>query len=117
VRFNKGQALIEFVLILPILLLLILGIIDFGSIIYEKTRLENIMSEAVTLVNDKKLPVSDVEKKLEQNYNINLTLTINHRVDDTKIILKRKIDIMTPGLGIAIDDPYTVEVTRVINNE
>jgi lipopolysaccharide/colanic/teichoic acid biosynthesis glycosyltransferase len=117
VRFNKGQALIEFVLILPILLLLILGIIDFGSIIYEKTRLENIMSDAVTLVSNKKIPESDIEKRLEQNYNINLILIINHRIDDTQIILKRKIDILTPGLGIAIDDPYTVEVTRVINNE
>jgi hypothetical protein len=97
--------------------LFILGIIDFGSIIYEKTRLENIMSDAVTLVSNNKLPEADVEKKLEQNYNINLTLTINHRSDDTKIILRRKINIMTPGLGIAIDDPYTVEVTRVINNE
>ncbi len=117
VRSNKGQALIEFILILPILLLLILGIIDFGTIIYEKTRLENIMSDAIDLVTNKKLSDKDIEDVLEKNYNISLDLTINRRTEDTSVKLERKIDVITPGLGLAISDPYTVEVSRVINNE
>jgi competence protein ComGC len=117
VRSNKGQALIEFVLILPILLLFVLGIIDLGRIIYEKTRLENITSEAVDLVNNTTLSEYDIEKKLEQSYGIPIKLTIEYRVEDKVITLSRKIDVMTPGLGIAISDPYKVEASRVINNE
>jgi Flp pilus assembly protein TadG len=33
-KSEKGQAAVEFALVLPILLLLILGIIDFGRILY-----------------------------------------------------------------------------------
>jgi competence protein ComGC len=117
VRSNKGQALIEFVLILPILLLFILGIIDLGRIIYEKTRLENITSEAVDLVNNTTLSGYDIEKRLEQNYDIPLKVNIESRAEDTVITLSREIDVMTPGLGIAISDPYKVEASRVINNE
>ena len=45
---NKGQALVEFVIILPVMLLLIFSIIDFGIVIYEKNNLENVISDAVT---------------------------------------------------------------------
>ena len=33
---NKGQALVEFIIILPIFLLLIISVIDFGNIISKK---------------------------------------------------------------------------------
>jgi hypothetical protein len=117
VRSNKGQALIEFVLILPILLLFILGIIDLGCIIYEKTRLENITSEAIDLINNTTLSEKDIEQHLEQNYDIPLKVNIESGVEDTVVTLSREIDVMTPGLGLAISDPYKVEARRVINNE
>jgi hypothetical protein len=117
VRNNKGQALIEFVIILPILLILILGIIDIGRIIYEKNRLENINNDVIDLINNKKLSDSEIENKLKSNYNISLSLEIERKEKNIIIKLSRKIDVLTPGLGLAIDDPYKVEVSRVINNE
>ena len=45
-RNKKGQALIEFVIILPVMLLLVFCLIDFGMVIYEKNNLENIVSDA-----------------------------------------------------------------------
>ena len=33
---NKGQALVEFIIVLPILLLIIISIVDFGNIISKK---------------------------------------------------------------------------------
>lgn len=114
---NKGQALLEFVLILPVFLLILFAIIDFGRIIYEQNRLENIISDAVDLVNNNELSTKEIEKKLEDDYQLPLTLTINRTPTDINIRLKRTIDVITPGLGIAISDPYQVEVKRVINNE
>jgi Flp pilus assembly protein TadG len=34
-RNNRGQAMLEFALVLPILLLLVFGIIDFGIIFFD----------------------------------------------------------------------------------
>ena len=38
---KKGQALIEFIIILPIFLILVMGIFDFGNIMYQRYKLEN----------------------------------------------------------------------------
>ncbi len=46
---NRGQALVEFVLVLPVLLLLIFALIDFGRIIVCKSHLEGVMNEVTNL--------------------------------------------------------------------
>ena len=45
---KKGQALIEFVLILPILIMLIFAVIDFGNIFVNKNELESTLG----MIND-----------------------------------------------------------------
>jgi Flp pilus assembly protein TadG len=95
----------------------LLGIIDLGRIIYEKNRLENIVNDVVDLVNNGELSDSEIETRLENNYEIPLTLVIDRKDINTIITLSRSIDVLTPGLGIAIEDPYIVEVNRVINSE
>lgn len=42
---EKGQGLVEFALILPILLLLLVAIVDFGWLIFVKTNLNNAARE------------------------------------------------------------------------
>ena len=46
---KRGQALVEFVIILPILLLLIFAFIDLGRIIVCKNHLEGVMSEVANM--------------------------------------------------------------------
>lgn len=45
-KSEKGQAAVEFALVLPILLILIFGIIDFGRILYTKNALTSLSQEA-----------------------------------------------------------------------
>ena len=45
---NKGQALVEFVIILPIIMIIIFVIIDFSNVFYQKNNLESIMNSVVT---------------------------------------------------------------------
>jgi Flp pilus assembly protein TadG len=45
-RSEKGQAAVEFALVLPILLMLIFGIIDFGRILYTKNALTSLSQES-----------------------------------------------------------------------
>ncbi|MFA5408088.1 MAG: TadE family protein [Bacilli bacterium] len=116
-RSNKGQALLEFILVLPIFLVILVAIIDFGRIIYEKNRLESMTIDVVDLIYSKKLSDEEIELRLESNYKIPLTLSIDRKEINIIITLSRSIDIITPGLDIVLSDPYVIEVSRVINNE
>ena len=117
VKSNKGQALLEFILILPVFLMLFLGIIDFGRIIYEKNRLESISNEVVDFIKNDKLSTEKIELELKKNYDIPLNLSVERKEVNTIIKLSLEIDVLTPGLGIAIPDPYIIEVSRVIHSE
>lgn len=107
---RKGQALVEFVLILPIFLLILFAIVDFGIIINKKNHLENSSVDIVSMirngdsVDDIKLyyPELSIEVK-----NVNSYIVIN---------ISENIDVMTPGLNLVLGDPYEVFVERVIPN-
>ena len=70
-RNKKGQALIEFVIILPVMLLLVFCLIDFGMVIYEKNNLENIVSDAANLYEDGK-QIDDIKKIIGDNKNLDI---------------------------------------------
>ena len=46
---NRGQALVEFVLILPILIIILFSVIDFGMIYSSKSTLENDSADIIDL--------------------------------------------------------------------
>ena len=46
-RNSKGQALVEFVIILPIILMILFIIIDFSNIFYQKNHLESTLNDVV----------------------------------------------------------------------
>lgn len=109
---NKGQALVEFVLILPVLLIMIVGTIDLGNIIYKKYQLEGNLDEVVELYKQSsqtKLDNYANEKKLD--------IDIITESDMITIKLTNDIKISAPILGNIIDNPYEIEVERSIYNE
>ena len=108
---NKhGQALVEFIIILPILLLLLLGMVDFGRIILSKIHLENVMNEVMELEEDK------IENFLKEDKEYNITYQIEYN-QYKKIILKTKLELMTPGLKNILHNPYEVIVERSVLDE
>ena len=104
---KRGQALIEFVLILPVLLLLIFALIDFGRIIVCKNHLEGVMSE-VSMIDTNE--ISTFLKK-DTDYDISYEIKIDKYKN---ITLKTKLNLITPGLKNILKNPYTVEVERSI---
>ncbi len=114
-KLNKhGQALIEFVLVLPVLLLLIFAFIDFGRIILCKNHLESVLSEVVILYNSDKSSEINEFLKSDDDYNISFKIE-NDKY--TKIILNTKLDLITPGLNKVLSNPYSVIVERSIIDE
>lgn len=109
---RKGQALIEFVLILPVLILILFIIFDFGNIFYSKYELQNQSMEIVRLIKDKKTKegITDIYSKI--NIDIN-----TYKEDYKKITLTKELDLITPLLDNILDDPYLIEVERIIPND
>ena len=107
---RKGQALVEFVIILPVFLLILFAIVDFGMILGKKNELENVSVDVISMVknnddiNDIKMLYPDIE------------IDINSDSRYTTIKIYESMDIMTPGLNIVLGDPYLVEVERIIPN-
>ena len=107
---KKGQALIAFIIILPILILIISCIIDFGNIIYQKYKLTNDL-DIITdmyLNND-----NDLNNYLSD---INATINYDNNGNYTNIKLIKEIDINTIILNNIIGKKYQVSTSKTIYN-
>ena len=111
---KRGQALVEFAIIFPVFIFIILAIFDYSLIIYNKNNLENKLEETVMMYENES-SISKINAFLKSD---NITLTIS-KLDDKyiKLILTKDIDTITPGLKSLIGNPYQISSERVILNE
>ena len=106
---EKGQALIEFILILPIILLVFVALIDIGNIFLQKYNLNDSL-ETVT-----ELYQNDKQKELKAYVaNENLIYDESQTGDMIKLTLKKKISINAPGLNNVLGKEYTAEASKSI---
>lgn len=108
---RKGQALVEFVLILPVFIFLLFAIYDFGMIFNAKNKLENDSTDIVLLYKSGKT----VDEIRSMYPDINIDITRDNGYDN--FVIKDSIKIKTPGLNRVLGSPYKVEVTRYIPYE
>lgn len=115
---QKAQALIEFVLILPVLIMFLFSIIDFGTIFIRKSELENKINdayEAAKSSTDVSTLYSNIENAINKDNNkYSLELTFDNESDYMNIKLISEVKTITPGLNLIIGYPYKVTVERVI---
>lgn len=114
---RKGQALVEFVLIVPILIMILFAVIDFGRIFVNRNELET----SLGIINDIDKASID-EETVYNEVNKNKTNKINVSISNIEdgyitVTLSRRIDIITPGLNLIISSPYKIEASRVIKYE
>ena len=112
-RNNKAQALIEFILIIPILIMILLACIDFGNIYFTKNKMENLISDAVTMIENNKT-YDEVYKELKKRENITKLEYIKEK-DYLRVIIEIKVDILTPGLNLALGNPHKITTERLAN--
>lgn len=108
IKDRKGQALIEFVLILPILVLLLLGIIDIGNMFIRKSELENKVTDIVHVWEKQETSIEELEKLFEKE-DLKIETIKNTTTSFITIQVKDKVSFITP-----IKKDYTIEVKRVI---
>ena len=96
---KKGQALIEFIIILPIFIILMLAVFDYVRIYSEKSNLESVIEDVI------------LSNELNDD-----NITILKETDDekTKYTLNKSIDIYSPVISVIIGNKYVVSVSRVI---
>ncbi len=113
---KRGQALVEFVIILPIFTFMLLAVIDIGKILFFRNELESQLSEVIFLYNEKK-SYNDIVKEMELD-DENITLEIKNE-DNEKVtfFLKQDLEIITPGLNLILANPYEISVQRKIGYE
>lgn len=112
-KSNKGQALVEFVIILPVALILLFCVIDFGRVISLKSDLENIASDSVTFYQDGRTQ-EDIKRLIN---NPDVTVDIKEEGEYTTIKVSKKIKPITPGLSYIVKSVFDVNINRVIKNE
>lgn len=106
---KKGQALVEFILILPVILMVFMVLIDVGSIFIQKIDLNNSMSTVSDLYQngDKKELMAYVAKE-------NLKYDEASTNDMVTLTLKKNVDVSAPILSNVLGKNYIIETSKVI---
>lgn len=109
---NRGQALVEFLLVIPVFMFILLGIIDVGNIIISKYKLENNLSTVVELYQNNQ--ITELSNYVSQN-----DIVINYEKNEKyiEIILSDNVSIKTPGLNNILGKSMLIETSRTIYNE
>ena len=105
---RKGQALIEFVLILPVFLFILFAIIDFGIIFNSKSNLENDSADIIELFKNG-ISIDEIKKIYKDN-----SINISNNGEYYKVIITTNVNLITPGLDRLLGDPYIINVERVV---
>ncbi len=108
---RKGQALVEFVLILPIFLMILFAIVDFGNILSTKNKLENTSTDLVRMI----LNNEDINNIKEEYPKIKIEVN-NYKNNYKKVTITQEVKTITPFLDRILGNPYQIKIERVIPN-
>ena len=105
-KISRGQALMEFTLILPVILLILLYMVEFGRIMLKKYELESNLDLIVTLYEDGKN--AELNNFLNQN---NISVSYKKENGLTTISIKKNVDSNLPLIKSILG---TIETRRTI---
>lgn len=94
---NKGQSLITFILILPVLLLIVAFIIDLSIVSLNRNKIDGVIRDNLEVILDKDIKdvnkINDIFKENEVNID---SITIYD--DEIMIVVHQKIDSLFGGI-------------------
>lgn len=126
VKDEKGQAMVEFALVLPLLLLLLLGIIDFGWIYGNQLMANNACREAArytaihyydSSADDDQAIAAGIVSAGAPTQTPSVTLSVSVSGEATVRVTSR-ITVLTPILSLFFTDgTYTVQAESIMRLE
>lgn len=112
---HPGQSLVEFTLIFPLVLLLIIGFFDLGRAIFYYSSLSNAVREATRFaIVNKGLSPDEIKGKVTE-YAFALTGTPNPLIEDNIIITYPTVETISVEATYTFK-PITPGITLIINN-
>ena len=106
---SKGQALVEFIIVLPVLLLIIMAIIDLGNIFTKKYSLENNLDVISNMYKEEKY--DSINSYVKEN---NLSILYEREEEFIKINISKNIKINTPILNNILGKNYKIETSKIL---
>lgn len=130
-RREDGQAMVEFALILPIFLLILCGIIDFGWLFYNQLSLNNACREGAryavvhTADNADTLAIinhiESTTTNVFANDGVDITVTYSSPADPTSgditVSMEADISFFTPVLSTVLGKEKTITSTVIMKVE
>ena len=106
---NKGQALVEFIIIMPVFIFIMLALFDLGNIIINKYELENNLDTIVNMYEEAKNDeveyyVKTIDSKVK--YDVGETYNV--------ITLSKKVRVITPFVSKALGSSYEIVAKRTV---
>ena len=125
-RKENGQAMLETALVIPILLMILCGIVDFGRILNASIHLNIVTQEAV-----RKAGLGDKDNVIVQFVNDNIdinnknTITVNITPNDLQrksgdyatLKITYEVKYITPLINIILPAPFIVKAQSTIRVE
>lgn len=128
---EDGQAMVEFALILPIFLLILCGILDFGWLFYNQLSLNNACREGARYAVVNTADGADTQAIINHIENTTTTVFANDGVDitvkysspsdptagDITVTLEADISFFTPVLSTVLGKEKTITSTVIMKVE
>ena len=117
---EEGQAMVEFALVLPLLLVLLFGIIDFGWLFYNKIAINNASREGAryAVVHCGDFGYNDEQTKLHvKNYMPTATVTISSDVQNITVTVKRDVEVLTGVSQVFIGETVPIQASCTMRKE
>lgn len=106
---KKGQALVEFVIIMPIFIFIVLAMFDLGNIIIKKYELENNLDTIVNMyLENKNEEVEFYTKTIDSKVKYEVGETYN------VITLSKKVKVITPIVSQALGKSHEISAKRTV---
>jgi len=116
-RKEDGQAVVEFALVLPILLLVVLGIMEFGWLFYGNIVITSAAREGArtAVVGGTQTQIETAVKNHTDNAGIN-NVTVQKAVDGDEVSIDVEGDLK-PIVGLFLEDPVNVAAEATMRKE
>lgn len=107
---NKGQALVEFIMIFPIFIIIIMAIVDLGSVIINKYTLENNLDLVVEYYSS-----GEIDKLRTYTNNNNLTYTKTNLKDDlVEVKVEKDVNTTAPIMSQILGKNFKIDASRQV---
>lgn len=115
IKSNRGQAMVELALILPVLLMLVLGIIEFGRISFSYLVITELAREGArygvvghtdTEIGNHIISHATMLDRGNLSIDISPEDTARGRGDGLTVTLDYSVDILAPFIGEIVSDPF-----------